>query len=298
MRLSDYFPPEEVLSDAEFDMLALSNSDVPGPAVSFLEDPRYAHELFANPAIQSVICRPCNVGDLPKHITGIVAVSNPRWAYFDLHNRLAKTTYYPLPQKPSVIPASCTVSPLAYIAPLGVELGEGVVVEEFVSIKGPCHIGDGTVLHAGVKIGGEGFEIKYNGDQVMDAIHCGRVEIGSQVVLWENVTIHKAVYPWDVTSVGDRSRIGAQSHIDHGTKIGVAVKVCAGCVISGRTTVEDHAFIGPGSVVTNRTCVGAGAKVLLGSVVSKGILAGETVSGNFAIDHQKHIRSLKKEIAD
>lgn len=293
MRLSDFFPTEQVLRDAEFTALGLSNSSGPDGMLSFLEDPRYASELLENPRIRAVLCTDSAAGQLPESM-GTVVCQSPRRAYFTLHNRLAQSPDYCPPQAPSVIPASCRVSPLAYIAPTGVVLGERVTVDEFVSIHGPCQIGDGCVLHPGVKLGGAGYEFKYSGDEVLDVAHCGGVELGENVVLWENVTVHRAVYPWDRTVIGANSRIGAQSHIDHGAKIGRCVKVCAGCVVSGRTVVGAHALLGPGSVCSNRITVGDHAKVLLGSVVTKDVLAGMAVSGNFAIGHADHIAQMKQ----
>lgn len=293
MRLSDFFPTEQVLRDAEFTALGLSNSRGPDGMLSFLEDSRYASELLENPRICAVLCTGTAARLLPETM-GAVVCQNPRRAYFALHNRLTQLPDYCPPQSPSVIPASCRISPLAYIAPTGVVLGEHVTVEEFVSIHGPCRIGDGCVLHAGVKLGGAGYEFKYSGDEVLDVAHCGSVELGENVVLWENVTVHRAVYPWDKTGIGANSRIGAQSHIDHGAKIGCCVKVCAGCVVSGRTEVGGHALLGPGAVCSNRITVGDHAKVLLGSVVTRDVPAGTAVSGNFAIGHAGHIAQVKQ----
>lgn len=294
MRLSQYFSKESLLHDGEFAALGLSNSAPGVPFLSFLEDGRYAEELNANPDIRAVICKREMVPLLAPHIVGIAFSEAPRMAYFTLHNQLAQTPAYRGAQAESTMGPGCQVSPLACIAPYGVELGEGVVIEEFVTVKGPCRIGSGTVIRAGAKIGGEGFEFKLLEDSVLDVAHCGSVEIGSGVIIWENATIHKAVYPWDVTRVETGARVGANSHIDHGAKIGAYAKIGAGAVVSGRTEVGSRAYIGPGAVLSNRLHVGAGAHAALGSVVTRDIPAGQTVSGNFAIDHQKHIELLKK----
>lgn len=294
MRLSDFFPTEQVLRDCEFSALGLSNSGGPARMLSFLEDSRFAAELLENPHICAVICKTEDSAALLERKEGVVLSPTPRLAYFSLHNRLADTADYAPPLAPSVIPESCRVSPLAYIAPTGVVLGENVVVEEFVSIHGPCRIGSGCVLRPGVKIGGEGYEFKYLPQGgVLDVRHCGSVEIGEHVTLFENVTVHKAVYPWDATVIGEECRVGAQSHIDHGTKLGRRTKVCAGCVISGRVTAGEGVKFGPGTVLSNRITVGEGAQVLLGSVVSRDVPAKAAVSGNFAIDHAKHLQQVK-----
>lgn len=296
MQLSDFFPQDRVLRNTGFELLALSNSQAEGRVLSFLEDARYADEMNSNQQICAVICKKEMVSSLAPHIQGVVLSDTPRRDYFLLHNHLAQSDDYCPPLAESKIPDSCKISPLAYIAPYGVELGENVVIEEFVSIKGPCRIGSHTVIHAGAKIGGDGFEFKVFEDDVLDVVHCGGVEIGDNVILWENVTVHKAVYPWDKTVIAENARIGAGSHVDHGAKVGAFSKVCAGTVISGRTQIGDHAYIGPGTILSNRLHVGAHAHTVLGSVVTKDVPDGQQVSGNFAIDHQKHIQDVKRSL--
>ena len=114
------------------------------------------------------------------------------------------------------------------------------------------------------------------------------------MIIWENATIHKAVYPWDKTVIEDFVRLGANSHVDHGAKIRAFTEVCAGAIISGRTETGTRSLIGPGAVLSNRIRVGASAKAAIGSVVTKDVPEGQTVSGNFAINHQKHISQVKK----
>lgn len=294
MDLSSYFSPESILRDGYFAALCLSNSRPGGPALSFLEDSRYAEELNTNPEIACVICTPESVSALAGHIRGVVLSETPREAYFTLHNRLAEIPDYCPPLKKTVIGPGSRISPLAYIAPEGVTIGEGVVIEEFVTVRGPCSIGSGSVIHTGAKLGGAGFEFKRLADRVLDVAHCGTLEIGEDAVIWENATVHRAVYPWDKTVIGPHARVGANSHIDHGVKLGPFCEVCAGAVISGRTEAGERAYIGPGAVVSNRLNIGVGGRVSLGGVATQDVPAGRTVSGNFAVDHQKHLAFIRE----
>ena len=66
----------------------------------------------------------------------------------------------------------------------------------------------------------------------------------------------------------------------------------------GNSRVGDHVWVGVGAIVSNRVRVGDGARVSLGSVVTKEVPAGQTVSGNFAIDHQKFLSNLKKSLEE
>ena len=294
MNLSNYFSPEAVLRDGSFETLCLSNSRPGAPALSFLDTARCADELNANPEIVCVICTLETAAILDDHIQGVVLSEAPREAYFTLHNHLSADPSYCPPLRKTKIGPNCQISPLSYIAPEGVLLGDGVVVAEFVSIHGPCIIGDHSVIHSGAKLGGAGFEFKCFTDQVLDVVHCGLLEIGEDVVIWENTTIHRAVYPWDRTYVGPHSRIGANSHIDHGVKLGAFCQICARALVSGRAEAGERTYVGPGSVISNRLHLGPGARTSLGSVVTKDVPAGQTVSGNFAIEHQKYLDFIKK----
>lgn len=86
MYLSNCFPPESILRDGAFSALCLSDSRPGAAAFSFLEDPRYAEELNANPKIACVICTPESVSALAGHIQGGVLSEAPGTACFTLHN--------------------------------------------------------------------------------------------------------------------------------------------------------------------------------------------------------------------
>lgn len=296
MRLSDYFRTEKVVRDCTFDALGLSNSTPGVPFLSYLDDEKFYSEICDNVLIAAIICREDDVQLFNENDDiGIIVSENPRKEYFEFHNRLSENLAYNPELGESTVGKGCKISNFASISKTGVEIGENVVIEDFVKVVGPCRIGDNTIIHSGSVIGGAGFEFKRYETEVLDVVHCGSVNIGHDVIIWENTTIHKAVYPWDSTEIGSWTRIGAHTHIDHGAKIEEFVEICARCTISGRTQINDHAFIGPGSIISNRISVGGKAKVLIGSVVTKDVEIGQTVSGNFAIEHSKHINRVKAD---
>lgn len=293
MQLSDYFSRKQIIKNGSFEALGLSNSDPGVHFLSFLDDNKFLSELSNNNFISGIICKQEMVNYFKNKNLGIVVSNNPRRDYFKLHNLLAKDKDYNPTLCENQIGTSCRISPKASLSDSGVIIGNNVVIEDFVRIKGPCLIGDNCIIHSGALIGGEGFEFKRYQDNVLDIAHCGNVHIGSNVIIWENATIHKAVYPWDSTMVGEWVRIGAHSHIDHGAKIRDYVEICARCTISGRVDIGEHAFLGPGVIVSNRIAIGKKSKILLGSIVTKNVDEGQVVSGNFAIDHDKHLLSVK-----
>ena len=293
--LSDYLEDHQTLVyDGEFECLALSNSNPGMTFLTFAEDPKYIDEIKQNPFVSCVICLEEYRSRFDDCAYGLVLSDTPRLDYFNLHNSLIGMHEYGHVEVPTVIGKSCSISPMAFIDAENVVIGDNVVIEEFVSIKGRCVIGSGTRICSGCQIGGEGYEFKANGDEFLLVKHDGVTEIGENVHIWPNVSIHRAVYYWDKTVIGPNTNINSGSHIDHGAKLGRRVEVCAGAIISGRVQIGDFAFIGPGAIVSNRIKIGRKARVSLGSVVTKDVVEGSTVSGNFAIDHASFLDNLKR----
>ena len=66
--------------------------------------------------------------------------------------------------------------------------------------------------------------------------------------------------------------------------------------IGGRTVVGNHVWLGFGATVRNGLVIEDMARVNMGSVVTKNVLAGESVTGNFAIPHERFMENLKNSV--
>lgn len=66
--------------------------------------------------------------------------------------------------------------------------------------------------------------------------------------------------------------------------------------IGGRTVVGDDTWIGFGATVRNGIEIGVNARVNMGAVVSKPVLSGQSVTGNFAIEHKVFIEDIKTRV--
>lgn len=293
MKLSNFFDANIISEDVEFDGLGLSNSEVDFNFLSFYEDPKFLQELLQNKKVVAVICRRENAKFFLDAKKSVVVAEKPRRTFFELHNSLSKSEEYVRKLSKTSIGEGTVISNKAIIDEYGVIIGENAYIGNFVVVHGPCVIGDNVVIEDGCKIGGSGYEFKRYEEDVLDVFHCGGVIIENNVKVWENVTIHRAVYPWDDTVIAKWARVGSGTHIDHGVKIDAFSEICARVVLSGRAHVCERSFVGPGSVVSNRVTIGNDARVLLGSVVTKQVQKEEIVSGNFAIDHSKHIEKVK-----
>ena len=122
--------------------------------------------------------------------------------------------------------------------------------------------------------------------------HAGGVTIGREVVILAGAVVAKSLYH-SPTEIGDFCQIGILTNIGHGARLGTRCVVSGNCVVAGRVRVGDGAWIGASSAIAQGLRIGAGARVHLGSVVVRDVAPNESVSGNFAIAHAAHARSLR-----
>ncbi|MEG2639037.1 MAG: UDP-3-O-(3-hydroxymyristoyl)glucosamine N-acyltransferase, partial [Clostridiales bacterium] len=172
-------------------------------------------------------------------------------------------------------------------------IGKNVVIEQFVSIYSHVTIGDGSIIRAGATIGCMGFEFKRNDDSIMPIKHFGGVYLDRNIEVQNNTCIDRAVFPWDNTYIGENTKIDNLVHIGHAAKIQKNVLIAAHACIGGRTVIMPNTWVGIGSMIRNGIVIGSNARVNMGAVVTKSVLDNQSVTGNFAIDHQKFMANFK-----
>lgn len=281
----------DVLQDIEFQTLGLSSSDIDLSFCTFIDNEKYLDTISKNACM--IITKP----EIARQIRGKgVCVSNsPRISFFQLHNYLTKTDDYKYKKDfKKEVGSNCNISNLAYISENNVKIGDNVTIEEFVSIKENTIIGDNTIIRAGAVIGGEGFEFKRlpSGD-VLPVIHAGWTYIGNDVEIQQNSCVDKAIYPWDSTIIYDNCKLDNFIHIAHGVKLGKGVFLAAGALTGGRTVIQENTWIGVGATVSNALTIGKNSSINIGAVVTRNLEDEASVTGNFAIDHDKFIQFIK-----
>lgn len=286
----------QIFNEKDFESLGLAGYNAGKRVCTFLAATKYAIGLSDGISMiltsQKVYSESVSAGSLEGDY-GICIVENPRLTYFLLHNALCESPGYARPRFESKVASSADISPLAYIAPYNVVIGENAVVEEFVSIKENTVIGDDCVIRTGTKIGGPGFEIKSDGKKTITVNHIGGVIIGNNVEIQQNSNVDKAIYPWDDTVIEDHVRINSLVQIAHGCKIGRFTEIVAGASIQGRVKIGENVWIGPGSVIRNGISIGDESRINMGAVVTLSVQAGEAVSGNFARKHDTLIDEMR-----
>jgi UDP-3-O-[3-hydroxymyristoyl] glucosamine N-acyltransferase len=164
-----------------------------------------------------------------------------------------------------------------------VSIAPGVVVE------------NDCVLHPGVSLGVPGFNTGIIGGRQRIIPQLGGVRLKPYVELLANVCVARALFGGE-TTLGEETVADNLVYIAHDVQIGRRVQICALVNILGRVEIGDEAYIGPSSVIINGARIGEKAKVSIGAVVTRDVPAGTTVSGNFAIPHDRfltHLRSVR-----
>lgn len=290
--LLDDFYIYEIQNEQEVETLGLLAMDLEFPFVSFLADVKYANKIDKN--VKMVITKPEYLSLVPKGL-GVYLSKYPRLSYFLIHNYLSKTSNYKIREDFNTeIGERCKISKLCSISEKNVRIGNNVIIEDFSTIKENTIIGDNTIIRSGVVVGGEGFEFKRNPDGTsFGTTHCGWVIVGENVEIQNNTCIDKAVYPWDVTLISDFCRIDNLVYIAHGVKLSKSVFIAGGASIAGRTIFGEGDWVGVGATVSNGLVIGRNSRINIGSVVTKDVSDNQSVSGNFAISHQKYIDFIK-----
>lgn len=287
MKLFDFIRTEteyKIKNDVEY--TGMTDSTRPS-TLSFLDNPKFAGDLCNNKNIVSAFVREKDVSSLPDNVEAII-VENPKAVLFELHNAYCKMC---LKYDKSVISETAVIHPTAFVATEGVIINDNVVIGPNCSILSGVQIGEHTTIGPNCVIGSEGFHVFTDTQGIKRmVIHDGSVIIGQNVDLQASVTVDKGLMGRD-TIIGDECKLDNLVQIAHRVHLAKGVSLASGACVAGSVNIGNNVWVGPGSVVSNRVNVGDGAKILIGSVVIRNVKAKESVSGNFAQEHKKHLFS-------
>ncbi len=128
----------------------------------------------------------------------------------------------------------------------GAVIGQDCILESRVSIKKGTVIGDRNRIFEGATIGG-----------LPQHVHIperpGKVIVGSDNVLRENVTIHAALEETHNTILGDNCLLMVNAHVAHDCVLGNNVIVTNNAMIGGHVSIGDRAYLS-GGVAVHQFC--------------------------------------------
>lgn len=284
-----------LLKEGTFQTLEYCTGSLEVPFLTFMGNPKFIDKM--SPFVSCVLCSEELVDRLPQSVQGVFITQSPKESFQIIHNSLRQDASYCLPIKPNKIGEGCVISDRANIAADSVEIGDRVIIEDNVTIYDHVTIGNDCIIRSGAVIGGKAFTFARTKDnRILGMEDLGQVVIGDRVEIFPLSHIAKGILPTDTTDIRDDAKIDALVQIGHGSVIGERTLIAEGAVIAGNVCIGTDAWVGVNATVSNRIRIGDHARVSLGSVVTKDVPNGQTVTGNFAIEHGQFLRHLKDMI--
>ena len=151
------------------------------------------------------------------------------------------------------------------------------------SYVGPCAsiihalIGDRVIIHAGVRIGQDGFGFAMGPGGHLKVPQIGRVIVQSDVEIGANSAIDRGALK--DTFIGEGSKIDNLVQIGHNAVVGRHCVIVGQVGIAGSAVLGDYVVIGGQGGVAGHITIGAGAQIAGASHAKDSIPAGAKVVG-------------------
>ncbi|MEP2448771.1 MAG: hypothetical protein ABJI69_16175 [Balneola sp.] len=279
----------EIIRDGEFVLTHYATSDVKS-SLCFVENEGYAIKASKNENISVIITTP----ELGVHIDsnkGLILTEKPKRLFFEIHNQLSKP--YSFDKKETLIAKSADIASTAIIGD-GVIIGERTKVGEYTVIEDGSIIGDDVLIENHVTIGGRGMHNTKIDNTFFHVLDLGNVIIKDKAEILSQAVIQKP-YFYHSTIIGKETRISVGCNIGHGCLVGDRCLIAGHSIIAGYCKIGKDVWIGPNCTITHMINIDDYSNVLLGSVLIEDLKKSEIVSGNFALDHAKKLKSYIRE---
>jgi UDP-3-O-[3-hydroxymyristoyl] glucosamine N-acyltransferase len=183
----------------------------------------------------------------------------------------------------------------------GTTIAAGAVVGFRVVLGRDCYVGagatlihaivgNGVILHPGVRIGQDGFGFAMGGNGHVKVPQIGRVVIGDDVEIGANTTVDRGAL--SDTIIGEGTKIDNLVQVAHNVIIGRHCVIVAQSGIAGSAQLGDFVVMGAHSGVIGHVTVGNGAQIAGMAHVKNNVEAGARMGGTPARPFKEWAREV------
>ena len=302
--------------DADIEICAMASLlEARGGDISFLANMKYASQMKDTSA-SAVLVATDYAGETKA---ALIRVADPNKAFASLAPIFGPK---PVVREPgihatAIIGENVTLGKNLYIGPYtiiedGVTIGDNTVIDGLVfiaqdvkigkdchlypqvNIRESCILGDRVILHAGVKIGSDGYgytiEMSLQGPVITKVPQVGIVEIGNDVEIGSNTCIDRARF--GRTSIGACVKIDNLVQIGHNVQVAPFVGIIAQAGIAGSAKIESGALIWAQAGIAGHLTVHERAQVGPQAGVKEDVPDGEYVMGTPALPKRSFAQTL------
>lgn len=171
----------------------------------------------------------------------------------------------------------------------GSRLGRDVRLHAHAVVYPRVEIGDRVVLHAGARVGREGFGFAPGAGGVTRIPHVGRCILEDDVEVGANSCVDRGSV--DDTIIGAGTKLDNLVQVGHNVRMGRGCFVASQVGISGSSRIGDGVQVGGQAGVAGHLTIGDRATLAGRAAVFGDVPAGETWSGYPARPHREQLRS-------
>ncbi len=275
--------------------------------LTFVDNRKYLEHLAASKAGACIVA-PAFADRLPAGVVALLMKAPYRGF------ALALQAFYPTSLKPLTagydgreaagpIHPTARIEPGAIIEPgavigreawigSGTTVAAGALVGYRVTVGRDCYIGpsasithalvgDRVILHAGVRIGQDGFGFAMGAGGHLKVPQIGRVIIQDDVEIGANSCVDRGALK--DTIIGEGTKIDNLVQIGHNVVVGRRCVIVAHAALAGSCTLEDFVVMGGQSGVAGHLTVGAGTQIAGVSHVTDNVPARSRMVGTPAL---------------
>ena len=261
--------------------------------LSFFDNAKYLEQFRNSQATACIVSQKYAVQTPPNTVA--LAVNEPYRSYA----KIAQMFYQPKREQHRVNPHAAvdstakigknvSIGAFSYIG-TNVEIGDNTYIGHNVTIMSAT-IGNDCIIHAGVRIGQDGFGFAMGHGEHIKVPQLGGVVIGNNVEIGANTCIDRGSGP--DTIIGSGTKIDNLVQIGHNVTTGENCVIVSQVGIAGSTKLGDYVVLAGKVGVNGHIKIGSGATVAAYSAVAKNIEPGMTVGGIPAVNAKEWRRQL------